>query len=67
MITRKEGRKMDNLANVTNKIQVLDFLLDSLGKVHKSKEKEVEDMTERLSNRKLILMEEAYKLISPLN
>jgi len=54
----------DNKVAIINKIQALDFMLTSLDKVHKDNEKEIATMIKKISTRKLLLMDELFKLIS---
>ena len=57
----------DNKNALLNKIGMLDMMLESLGKVHKDDSEKMEDMMKKISTRKLILMDELYNLLSPLN
>jgi len=56
----------DHKINVVDKLQALDFMIDSLSKLHKDDIVQQEEMLKKISTRKLILMEELYRLISPL-
>jgi len=55
-----------NQIDLINKIGTLDAILESLGRMHVDHKEEVEDMTKKISTRKLTLMEELFKLVSHL-
>lgn len=58
--------RLDNKAQIVDKLHALDFMLDSASKIHKDFEKEQEELYKKISTRKLILMEELYSLLSSL-
>jgi hypothetical protein len=55
-----------NKAEIVDKIQGLDFMMGSLAKIHKDHEKEQAELYKKISTRKLLLMDELFKLLSHL-
>lgn len=58
---------IDNKQALLHKIGILDMMLESLGKVDKDQGERVDEMVKKISTRKLLLMDELFKLISPLS
>ena len=56
----------ENIQNILNKLGAIDSILISLTKLHKDNEKEAEDIFKQYSLRKVILIKEAYTLLSNL-
>lgn len=54
----------ENRTDLMNKLGVLDMMLESLAKIHKDDSEKVEELMKKFSTRKLILMEELYRLLS---
>lgn len=55
-----------NQDDLLRKIGVLDMMLESLGRVDKDQGEKVDEMVKKISTRKLVLMEELFKLVSHL-
>lgn len=56
-----------NIADLLGKIDALDYMLGSLGKVHEENKEAVEALQKKISTRKLLLMDELFKLLSHLS
>lgn len=52
----------ENIQNLVNKIQVLDFLLNTLNLSHKDEAAKVEELFRRASTHKLKLIDEVLRL-----
>jgi hypothetical protein len=57
----------DNKAGIVDKIHALDFMMESLGKIHEENKEAVDEFHKKISTRKLLLMEELFKLLSHLS
>lgn len=58
---------LDNKQAILNKLGMLDIMIESSAKVHKDNEEAQEALFKKISTRKLVLMDELYTLLSPLN
>lgn len=58
---------LDHKANIVDKLHALDFMLSTLEKVAKDDGDKAEELVKKISTRKLILVDELFKLISPLS
>jgi hypothetical protein len=56
-----------NQEGLLRKIGILDMMLESLGKVDKEQGEAVDEMVKKISTRKLLLMDELFKLLSSLS
>ena len=52
----------ENIQALVNKIQVLDFVLNTLNLSHKDSAEKVEELFKRASSHKLVLVEEILRL-----
>lgn len=52
----------ENIQNIINKIQVLDFTIDTLGRIHKDQVGEVDKLVKQASIHKIKLVEEIHRL-----
>jgi len=52
-----------NKVALVEKIQALDFMMESLNKMDASQRDQVQEMVKKISARKLILMDELFQLL----
>ena len=65
---RKQLSQIDeNKQAILQKLGHLDLLLQSLGGVHEDNQEKIDEIHKKISTKKLILMDEMLKLISPIS
>jgi hypothetical protein len=53
----------ENVQDILAKLQVLDFMFQTSGQTHVEKKEDVETLLKKVTTKKLILLEELFRLV----